>query len=107
MKMVLADNSEIEVASATYDNHYVVNFANSQAYQATWNTMTVENLADFKLYDGDSLIKRVLYIVLSSTQAIINPDNTVTGHFYFTGGTTMPNEYEEAGKILLGEEEEV
>lgn len=105
MKIVLADNSEIEVSQATYDGHCVVNYQNRQAYQADWDKFTAEDLADFKLYDGDNLVKRVLYIRLSSTQAIINPDNTITGHFYFTDGLTMPNEYEEAGKILLGEGE--
>ena len=105
MKIQLYDGTEIQLDSATYDGHYVVNCQNRAEYQGIWDKFTTENLADFKLYDGENLVKRVLYIRLSSTQAILNPDNTVTGHFYFTGGTDVPNEYEEAGRILLGEEE--
>lgn len=107
MKIVLNNGSEIELAQATYDGHYVVNCANAAAYQAIWNSFTASNLSDFKLVDDEgNIVKEVLYIRLSSTQAIINPDNTVTGHFYFDGGTELPNEYEEAGRILLGEEDE-
>ena len=105
MRIVLADNQEIQLAEATYDGHYVVSCQSRAEYQTIWDKFTAENLSDFKLYDGDNLVKRVLYIRLSSTQAILNPDNTVTGHFYFTGGTEVPNEYEEAGRILLGEDE--
>ena len=107
MKIILNDNSEITVDSATYDGHYVVNCADTPAYQALWNRFTANNLSDFKLVDNeDKVVLRVFYIRLKSTQAILNPDGTVTGHFYFDGGTVMPNEYEEAGRILLGEEEE-
>lgn len=105
MKIILANGTEIQVTQATYDGHYVINYPNKQAYQTDWDLMESANLADFKLYDGDNLINRTLNTRLSSTQAIINPDNTVTGHFYFTGGTIVLNEYEQAGKILLGEEE--
>lgn len=107
MKIILNDNSEITVDSATYDGHYVVNCENTPAYQALWNRFTTNNLSDFKLVDNeDKVVLRVFYIRLKSTQAILNPDGTVTGHFYFGDGTVMPNEYEEAGRILLGEEEE-
>lgn len=107
MKIILNDNSEIAVDSATYDGHYVINCDNAPAYQALWNRFTANNLSDFKLADDeDKVVLRVFYIRLKSTQAILNPDGTVTGHFYFDGGTVMPNEYEEAGRILLGEEEE-
>ncbi len=106
MKIILNNGSEIELAQATYDGHYVVNCENAAAYQAIWNNFTTENLTDFKLTDDDdNVVTRTLYIRLSCAQAIINPDNTVTGHFYFDGGTVVPNEYEEAGRILLGEEE--
>lgn len=105
MKIVLK-NDEIEVTQATYDGHYVINCNNRAIYNAIWNKFTTENLEDFKLIDDNNKVAlRVLNIRLNSTQAILNPDNTVTGHFYFSGGMTMPNEYETAGRILLGEEE--
>lgn len=106
MKIILNNGSEIELAQATYDGHYVVDCENRAAYDAIWDNFTTENLEDLKLVDDNgNVVSETLYIRLSSTQAILNPDNTVTGHFYFTDGLTMPNEYEEAGKILLGEEE--
>lgn len=106
MKIILNNGSEIELAQATYDGHYVVDCENRAAYDAIWDNFTTENLEDLKLVDDNgNVVSETLYIRLSSTQAIINPDNTITGHFYFTDGLTMPNEYEEAGKILLGEEE--
>lgn len=106
MKIILKDNTEIELAQATYDGHYVVDCASRAAYDAIWDNFTTANLEDFKLVDdNDNVVSETLYIRLSSTQAILNPDNTVTGHFYFSGGTVLPNEYEEAGRILLGEEE--
>lgn len=105
MKIVLKDNTEIQVDQATYDKHFIINFDSVYDYQTTWGYFTTNNLADFTLYDdNDEVVKKIMYIRLSSTQAIINPDNTVTGHFYFTGGTEIPNEYEQAGKILMGEE---
>lgn len=106
MKIVLNDNSEITINSATYDGHYIVNCESTAAYQALWNRFTANNLADFKLLNDDNkLVERTLYINLLSTQAILNPDGTITGHFYFNGGTKVPNELEEAGRILLGEDE--
>lgn len=107
MKIVLKNGTEIQVDSATYDGHYVVNCDSQSAYQKIWDNFTTNNLSDFKFIDDENnLISRTLHISLISTQAILNPDNTVTGHFYFKGGTKVPNEYEEAGKILLGEEAE-
>lgn len=106
MKIILKDGSEVQVAQATYDGHYVVECQNRAAYNTIWNLFTTQNLADFKLTDNDNnLVERTLYIRLICTQAILNPDNTVTGHFYFSGGTKVPNEYEEAGRILLGEDD--
>lgn len=105
MKIILANGTEVQLAQATYDGHYVVNCPNVVAYQTIWSYFTPENLSDFKLVDdNDNVVSRTFYIRLSSTQAIINPDNTITGHFYFMGGTVAPNEYEQAGRILLGEE---
>jgi hypothetical protein len=106
VKIVLKDGTEIQIAQATYDGHYVIDCANRAAYDAVWDNFTTENLEDFRLVDNnDNMVLRVLYIRLTSTQAILNPDNTVTGHFYLSGGTVLPNEYEQAGRILLGEEE--
>ena len=107
MKILLNDGTKVQLDSATYDGHYVVNCESVSAYQDIWDNFTTNNLADFKLVDDeDNVVSRTLYIRLISTQAILNPDNTVTGHFYFNGGTPVPNEYEEAGRILLGEEED-
>lgn len=107
MKIILANGTEVQLAQATYDGHYVVNYQSTAEYQTIWSYFTPENLSDFRLVDdNDNVVSRTLYIRLTSTQAILNPDNTVTGHFYFSGSTVVPNEYEQAGRILLGEEGE-
>lgn len=106
MKIILANNEEIEVADATFGGHYVINCANSAAYQNIWNKFTSNNLSTFKLIDNnDKILVNKIQVRLLSTQAIINQDNTVVGHFYFSKGLDVPNEYEAAGKILLGEDE--
>lgn len=106
MKIILANNEKIEVADATFNGHYIINCENSAAYQTIWNKFTTDNLSKFKFMDNnDKIVINKLQVRLLSTQAILNPDNTVVGHFYFSEGLDIPNEYEAAGRILLGEDE--
>ena len=51
MKIILNNGSEIEVAQATYDGHYVINCNSRAAYDAMWDNFTTANLEDFKLVD--------------------------------------------------------
>ena len=53
MKIVLKDNTEVQIAQATYDGHYVVNCNNRAAYDAIWDNFTTANLEDFKLIDDN------------------------------------------------------
>lgn len=105
MKIILANGTEIEIADASYGGHYIINCTNTTEYQTIWNKFTSSNLSNFTLINdnGQTLVQKS-QVRLLSTQAIINQDNTVVGHFYFSEGVDIPNEYEAAGRILLGED---
>ena len=106
LTLILNDNTEIDIVDANVSNHIVALFDDSTDYTSAWDLMTDENLEEIKIMEDDVLIHKIVHSHLSSTQAIINSDDTITGHFYFTGGDYADKEYFEAAHILLGEEEE-
>lgn len=107
LKLILNDGTEIELVEAGLSQHYVVLCSSRTAFQRLWGSMTDENLAEIRITENDETIQTIVNSKLAGTQTVNNPDGTLTGHFYLTGGeyTQQDAEYTEAGKILLGEEE--
>lgn len=104
--LILANDAEMILSSATYNKHYVVNCISAAEWQTRRNMMTPENLSDVKLYDGGAEVAHITNLTLTGTQEVINSDGTITGHFYLSGGSNLTTDYAEAGKILMGDEEE-
>ena len=107
LKLILKDGTEIELAEAGLSQHYVVTCSSKTAFQRIWSGMTDENLAEIQITESGNTIQTIINSKLAGTQTVNNPDGTITGHFYLSGGefTQQDAEYSEAGKILLGEEE--
>lgn len=105
LNLILANDSEIIISDATYTKHYVINCENLKEWQTKRNLMTSENLSDIKLYEDGTEVAHIKNLILSGSQEVINEDGSITGHFYFQGGQNLTNEYSEAGRILMGDEE--
>jgi len=107
LKLILKDNTEINLVDAGYTRHYVITCADNAAFQAIWDSMTSENLSEIQLFEDDQLLHIIIGSQLNGTQTVTNPDGTITGHFYLSGGhyKEVEDEYAEVGKILLGEED--
>lgn len=105
LKMILADASEIELVEAGATKHYVLLCADQAAFDAVWAKMTDGNLASIRVEEDGVTVQQIANARLSGTQTLNNEDGTITGHIYLTGGDFVPDEYSEAGRILLGEEE--
>lgn len=106
LKMILKDETEIELAEAGLTQHYVVSCASDDEFKELWSKMTEENLAEIRISDGENVIQTITGSRLAGTQTVHDGDGEITGHFYLTGGefTQQDAEYTQAGKILLGEE---
>lgn len=106
LKLVLNDGTEIDLAEAGLSQHYVVTCSSKTAFQRLWSAMTDENLAEIQITENGNPIQTIINSKLAGTQTINNPDGTITGHFYLSGGVYQQQdaEYSLAGKILLGEE---
>lgn len=106
LKLILNDGTEIELEEAGLSQHYVVTCSSESAFQNLWNKLTEENLTEIQITQGGNTVQTIIGSTLNGTQTINNPDGTITGHFYLSGGeyTQQDAEYSEAGKILLGEE---
>lgn len=102
--LILADGTEIELADATYNKHYVINCTNRNDFSEKRSAMTKENLSEVKILEDGEEVADLIGLTLTGVQEVLNPDNTVTAHFYFTGGRNVTNEYAEAGKILIGDD---
>ena len=106
LTLVLNDGTEVELAEAGLSQHYVVTCSSKTAFQRLWSAMTDENLAEIQITENGNPIQTIINSKLAGTQTVNNPDGTITGHFYLSGGVYQQQdaEYSEAGKILLGEE---
>lgn len=105
LKMILADESEIAIVEAGVTKHIVMLCADQAAFDAVWEKMTDENLSTVRIEDGGTTVYQLDGSRLSGTQTLNNEDGTITGHFYLVGGEFVQDEYAEAGRILIGDEE--
>ena len=90
LKLVLKDGTNIPLEEAGYNiNHCVVNCNDRAAFQAIWNKLTPDNLSEVELTDNGNTVQTITGLKLNGTQTVENPDGTLTGHFYFGGGTVI------------------
>lgn len=110
LKLILNDNTEMELADGGFMSQFVILFNSRTAFNTAWSKMTAENLSNVEIQSDGQTVQRLQNIVLDGVQAVYNGDNTITGHFYFHGAepvgakTQEDEEYIQAAKILLGEE---
>ena len=108
LKLILKDGTEIQMADASLSQHYVVMCADKDAFHEIWDMLTEENISELQVMENGVITRTIVGSKLNGTQAVMNPDGiTITGHFYMSGGAYIQqgDEYSEAGRILLGEEE--
>ena len=103
MQLILRDGSAIDLVEATTLKHFVVICEDVTEFVAIWDKMTLENLSEVALKEGDTAIQTISNLILVGTQTTRNSDGSITGHFYTDGGEFRRDEYAEAGRILLGE----
>lgn len=105
MKIVLNDNSEIEVQSITFEPHFVINCENRDRFIEVWDKLTDDNLANIKVYNGETLTAGFSFCRLFGTQTVHNYDGSLTAHFYLEGQAveSVDPEYKEAYNALVGE----
>ena len=104
--MILKDKTNIELEEMAGKRHAVVICNTDREFQRIWNRLKAnDNLSEVEITEDGVTVSRIADLVLAGTQTVTNPDNnTITGHFYFDAGSYIPDEYAEAGRILLGEE---
>lgn len=106
LQMVLKDGSEIDLIESGLTKHYVVKCDTEDDFVSLWKLMTPDNLSEVQITEDGTVIHIIEGMTLDGTQTVTNEDGSITGHFYMSGGSYKPDEYAEAGKILLGESED-
>ena len=110
LKLILNDETELELADGEFMTQFVVLFSSRTAFNTAWGMLTPENLSNVVIQLDGQAIQRLQNLTLDGVQAVYNPDNSITGHFYFHGAEPVgtkseeDEEYIQAAKILLGEE---
>ena len=110
LKLILNDNTEMELADGGFMSQFVILFNSRTAFNTAWGKLTPENLSSVIIQLDGQTIQRLQGLTLDGVQAVYNSGGTITGHFYFHGAepvgvkTQEDEEYIQAAKILLGEE---
>lgn len=106
LKMILNDGTEIELNESSGTTHAVVSCATREDFIDAWDALIAEgNLEEVRYVSGDDELYTIANMRLSGTQAVYNGDGSITGHFYFISGTVVRDDFAEAGRILMGEED--
>lgn len=107
LKMVLKDGTEIVLSEFTLPLHTVVVRSTRAEVQAIWDSLTEENLETVTIQSGGETLFTFTDAIVLGEQIVVNEDSTMTGHYYLDGTRqdSGNSEYEDAGRILLGEVE--
>ncbi len=89
MELVLRDGTEIEINDATYGGHYITVCANMMEYFQQYTAMSDENMSSVQVKKDDEVIQIIEGMRVINTQSVRNPDNTLTCHYYTTGGVPV------------------
>lgn len=105
LKLTLRDGTEIPLSEAGYPQHYVISNTTVTEFQEIWNKMTPENVSEITLAE-DEFVRKIIGSRLVGTQTATDSDDTITGHFYMTDGTTQTETDEVVDESYTEEEEE-
>ena len=110
LKMLLNNGTELRLEAFGVPCHCVMLCEDKDVMTEVWDTLTEANLRRVYIQQGDVVIMAFNDCFLNGQQSVVNPDGSLTVHFYLDG--TRDNlvsdddrEYIEAAKILLGEVE--
>lgn len=94
---VLFDGTEIELADATFQYHFIVVCQNRGDFNRLWNKMNEANLQEVQIRENGLTICTITGMELDNVQIIPNTDGTLTAHFYFVNGEYLlpPDEHDE------------
>lgn len=104
VQMILKDGTAIDLESMTGKSHAVLICPTAKAFQRLYNKLTPEAIEEVTITEDGEVVSRIGGLAVAGEQCMNNDDGTVTGHFYFDAGGYIPDDYAEAGHILLGEE---
>lgn len=101
----LKDGTEYVLADASFGSKFTIICANKTEFESVWDDMTTENMSEVTILADGLAVTTMHDLIPDGVQCVYNNGGTVTGHFYFHGGSFVPAdaEYIEAARILLGE----
>lgn len=110
LKMILFDGTELSVDAFGLPMHAVLTCANEDEMLEKYKQLTPSNLARVAVVQGGETVFAYTGGTVEGMQSIVNPDGTLTVHFYMNGVrqevvSKTNADYITAAKILLGEEE--
>lgn len=107
LKMILTDGTEVGLEEFTLPMHIIAACTSKEEVLALWDRLTPENLTEVKIKEDGETLFTFLNAGVTGQQSVLNPDNTITAHFYLDGerAALADPEYETAARILLGEVE--
>lgn len=110
LTLILLDSTELSLDAFGVPCHAVMTCADHTEMNAVWDKLTDVNLRRIELKQDETVIAAYNDCYLNGQQSVVNPDGSLTVHFYLDG--TRDNlvsdddrEYITAAKILLGEVE--
>ncbi len=110
LKMVLGDGSEIEIVGFALPLSVSVNCAAMTEMVGIWERLHMDTcMSKIEIQRDGAVCGTYFGVGTDGVQVIKNGDGTLTAHFYMqdsgNGQIEMENEYAQAARILLGEEE--
>lgn len=102
LTLILKDGTNVSLADFSTGD-FIVLCENFAVFSNTLANFTDENLESMQIVSDGSVIQNLSNVVFTGAQAVVNPDKTVTGHYYYRAEYTE-NEMVTAARILLGEE---
>ncbi len=110
LKMVLGDGSGIEIVGFALPLSVTVNCESMAEMAEIWERLHMgTSMSKIEILRDSVVCGTYFDVKIDGVQVIKNGDDTLTAHFYMrdsgSSQTEMENEYAQAARILLGEEE--
>jgi hypothetical protein len=81
-KMILADKSEVLIEDSTASGTVTMRFETKESMIEMWSNLTDDKLYEIQIMKGDTLIQTLHDVHIVGVQNIVNPEGTLTTHFY-------------------------
>lgn len=110
LKMVLGDGKEIKIAGFALPLSVTANCESMAEMSEIWEQLHMDvSMSRIEILRDGAVCGTYFDVKTDGAQVIKNGDDTLTVHFYMqdsgSGQTELENEYAQAARILLGEEE--